>query len=279
MSDIADIRLRPPGARSRAPRAGQDHRLRRLPAHAAVQFADQHPAHDRERAAAVVHRRSRAKIPADRRGLARHRPQRLPGRECRTSRSARAGPSSQAKFTQFIYGFYPEPERWRVNLTFLLARAVAVAAVDSAPAGQGSQRRAVLLRISGRRVLPAAWRRPRRFRRELDRRHPRPDLTTASAMPAGHSAMQARPSRVIGAAAAGARQADRSCSASAISWLIWPLTWLRDQIQASGQPVWIDFAITAAIVSTPAVLPRWRYRQRMALPDRSASRSLPASAS
>src|SRR6202171_205562 len=26
-----------------------------------------------------------------------------------------------AKFTQFIYGFYPEPERWRGNLTFLLA--------------------------------------------------------------------------------------------------------------------------------------------------------------
>lgn len=30
-------------------------------------------------------------------------------------------PYVQAKFTQFIYGFYPEAERWRVNLTFLLA--------------------------------------------------------------------------------------------------------------------------------------------------------------
>src|SRR5260370_6189197 len=29
-------------------------------------------------------------------------------------------PYIQAKFTQFIYGFYPEPERWRVNLTFIL---------------------------------------------------------------------------------------------------------------------------------------------------------------
>src|SRR6202171_4632997 len=27
----------------------------------------------------------------------------------------------EAKFTQFVYGFYPEPERWRVNVTFLLA--------------------------------------------------------------------------------------------------------------------------------------------------------------
>ena len=30
-------------------------------------------------------------------------------------------PFIQAKFGQFIYGFYPEPERWRVNLVFLLA--------------------------------------------------------------------------------------------------------------------------------------------------------------
>ena len=36
---------------------------------------------------------------------------------------------------------------------------------------------------------------------------------------------------------------------TAISYVIWPLTWLRDQIQASGSPVWADFAATAAIVS------------------------------
>ena len=30
-------------------------------------------------------------------------------------------PFVQAKFSQFIYGFYPEAQRWRVNLTFLLA--------------------------------------------------------------------------------------------------------------------------------------------------------------
>ena len=30
-------------------------------------------------------------------------------------------PYVHAKFTQFIYGFYPEAERWRVNLTFVLA--------------------------------------------------------------------------------------------------------------------------------------------------------------
>ena len=30
-------------------------------------------------------------------------------------------PFIQAKFSQFIYGFYPAAERWRVNLTFFLA--------------------------------------------------------------------------------------------------------------------------------------------------------------
>src|SRR5580692_2231045 len=30
-------------------------------------------------------------------------------------------PFVQAKFSQFIYGFYPETERWRVNLTFVFA--------------------------------------------------------------------------------------------------------------------------------------------------------------
>jgi general L-amino acid transport system permease protein len=36
---------------------------------------------------------------------------------------------------------------------------------------------------------------------------------------------------------------------TAVSLLIWPLLWLRDQIQSSARPVWADFAATAAIVS------------------------------
>ena len=44
----------------------------------------------------------------------------VPGRRCGQSVGA-CWPFVQAKITQFIYGFYPEPERWRVNLTFLLA--------------------------------------------------------------------------------------------------------------------------------------------------------------
>ena len=39
-------------------------------------------------------------------------------------------PYIQAKFTQFIYGFYPEPERWRVNLTKNSTLAVAIGYPD-----------------------------------------------------------------------------------------------------------------------------------------------------
>jgi general L-amino acid transport system permease protein len=34
-----------------------------------------------------------------------------------------------------------------------------------------------------------------------------------------------------------------------LSLLLLPLVWLRDQIQASGRPVWVDFGLTATIVS------------------------------
>jgi general L-amino acid transport system permease protein len=36
---------------------------------------------------------------------------------------------------------------------------------------------------------------------------------------------------------------------TAVSYVIWPLAWLRDQIQASSRPVWVDFAATATVVS------------------------------
>ena len=51
-------------------------------------------------------------------------PARIAPPACRKSPATSVGacwPFIQAKFSQFIYGFYPEPERWRVNLTFILA--------------------------------------------------------------------------------------------------------------------------------------------------------------
>ena len=92
-------------------------------------------------------------------------------------------PYIQAKYTQFIYGFYPEPERWRVNLTFALGCAAAAAAADPAAAGQEPQCRAFLHRIPGRGVLPAAWRRPQRLCHQLDRGRA-VELRAASSAPA-----------------------------------------------------------------------------------------------
>ena len=62
-----------------------------------------------------------AEIPADRRGLDRQRSHRLSCRRTPDDAVGACWPFIQAKFPQFIYGFYPEPERWRVNLTFVLA--------------------------------------------------------------------------------------------------------------------------------------------------------------
>ena len=120
MSDATPSVFRPPGSRARAAGPGEDHRFRRLPAHAAVQFTDQHPDHHRLCAAAVVHRRSGAEIRAvdavwtgnDRTACLPKNPGDVVGA---------CWPFIQAKFPQFIYGFYPEPERWRVNLIFALA--------------------------------------------------------------------------------------------------------------------------------------------------------------
>jgi general L-amino acid transport system permease protein len=41
---------------------------------------------------------------------------------------------------------------------------------------------------------------------------------------------------------------------SAASLVIWPLVWLRDQLQASSRPVWADFAVTAVVISAPTIL-------------------------
>ena len=160
MSDTTVIHLRPPGPRARAAGAGEDHRLHRLPAHAPVQFADQHPDHDRQRAAAVVHRRARAEIPAGRRGLDRQGPHRLPA-----EKSRRRG--------RRLLAFHPG-QVFAVHLRILSGagalagqsdlrscRDPADTAADSAAAGQGPQRHPVLPGIPRRRLLPAAWRRAR----------------------------------------------------------------------------------------------------------------------
>ena len=156
-------------------------------------------------------------------------------------------PFIQAKFTQFIYGFYPEAERWRVNLTFFLAALLLLPLLIPRLPAKGLNAGLFfvafplvaffLLHGGGLEGLGVSW--------------------TAGLL-SGLNDSIGEGGRTL--AASGESVAAIGpllwllgkllvLLSTVISWLIWPLIWLRDQIQASGRPVWADFAATAAIVS------------------------------
>jgi general L-amino acid transport system permease protein len=156
-------------------------------------------------------------------------------------------PFIQAKFSQFIYGFYPEPERWRVNLTFLLAAILLVPLLIPRLPAKGPNALLFfvalpvvaffLLRGGGLGGFGVSW--------------------TAGLLSGFNDSI-----------GEGGRKLAASGEATAVigpllwvigkllvllstlvSWILLPLTWLRDQIQASRGPVWLDLAATAVIVS------------------------------
>jgi general L-amino acid transport system permease protein len=137
-------------------------------------------------------------------------------------------PYVEARFNQFIYGFYPEPERWRVNLTFILAAlffvAFPVVAVfllhGGGLGGFGVSWTAGLLSGLADGIGDAGRK-----------------LTSSG----GAMALVGPMLVVLGKLVV--------LLSTAISDLISPLLWLRDQIQASSRPVWVDLAATAAIIS------------------------------
>jgi general L-amino acid transport system permease protein len=156
-------------------------------------------------------------------------------------------PYVQAKFSQFIYGFYPQNERWRVNLTFILAALLlAPLLIPRLPAkGVNAGLFFVafpvvaffLLRGGGLGGFGISW--------------------TASLL-AGFADSISEAGRKLAAAGEATEVIGPILVllgklvvwlGTAVSYLIWPLTWLRDQIQVSSRPVWNDFAATAAIVS------------------------------
>ncbi|MGB8399806.1 amino acid ABC transporter permease [Bradyrhizobium sp.] len=156
-------------------------------------------------------------------------------------------PFVQAKLSQFIYGFYPEPERWRVNLTFILAAILLLPLLIPRLPAKGLNSwlfflafpvvAFFLLHGGGLEGFGISW--------------------TAGLL-SGFNDSIGEGGRKL--AAAGETTAVIgpllwllgkliSLLSTIISWLLWPLTWLRDQIQTSSRPVWFDFAATAAIVS------------------------------
>lgn len=158
-------------------------------------------------------------------------------------------PFIQAKFAQFVYGFYPEPERWRVNLTFLLAALLLLPLLIPRAPAKGMNYALFfivfpvvgffLLRGGGIGGFGVSW------------------LTSLLSEFAG--------SIIDAGEKLAASGADMSVAAlgplltwfgkavallgAALMVLLWPLVKLRDLTQASSVPVWSDFAATAAIVS------------------------------
>jgi general L-amino acid transport system permease protein len=156
-------------------------------------------------------------------------------------------PFVRAKFSQLIYGFYPEPERWRVNLTFILAAILLLPLLiprlpaKSINAGLFFLAFPViaffLLHGGGLQGFGVSW--------------------TAGIL-SGFNDSIGEAGRKLAEAGETTTVIGRLLSAlgkfvvllnTIISYLLWPLIWLRDQIQMSSRPVWRDFAVTAAIVS------------------------------
>ncbi|MEY9121294.1 amino acid ABC transporter permease [Bradyrhizobium yuanmingense] len=154
-------------------------------------------------------------------------------------------PYIQAKLPQLIYGFYPEAERWRVNLTLLLAVLLLLPLlIPRLPAkslnaglffvafpvvaffllhgggikGFGLSWTAGLLQLFDESIVGAGQ-----------------ALLTSSRTSAVGPLLWVLGSLIV-------------LLGTVIHWLIFPLTWLRDYIQGTGQPVWADFGVTAAIV-------------------------------
>ncbi|MGX9432238.1 MULTISPECIES: amino acid ABC transporter permease [Bradyrhizobium] len=156
-------------------------------------------------------------------------------------------PFIQAKLSQFIYGFYPEPERWRVNLTFFLAAVLLLPLLIPRLPAKGINASLFflafpvvaffLLRGGGLDGFAVSW---------------------VTSLLSGFNdsigdggrklAAAGEASAVIGPVLWGLGKLIVLIS-TVISWVLLPLQWLRDQIQSGGQPVWTDFALTAAIVS------------------------------
>jgi general L-amino acid transport system permease protein len=156
-------------------------------------------------------------------------------------------PYIHAKFSQFMFGFYPEPERWRVNLTFLLAGLLLLPLlIPRLPAKALNAGlfffafpvvAFFLLHGGGLRGFGVSW---------------TADLLSGFADSIGDAG---RKLTEVGEAKAVAGPLPMllgklvALLSLTLSFLIRPLTWLADQIRASSRPVWTDFAATAAIVS------------------------------
>ncbi|MDB5617420.1 amino acid ABC transporter permease [Tardiphaga sp.] len=155
-------------------------------------------------------------------------------------------PFVRAKLTQFIYGFYPQPERWRVNLTFLLGGLLLLPLlIPKLPAKSLSAGlffiafpivAFLLLYGGGIRGFGVAW------------GEAALSVLAKGLVDSGYKLAEVTTLPLLSSIAYGL--------GTLIAWIgyalaivLWPLTLLKKYTQASGQPVWADFFATALIVS------------------------------
>jgi general L-amino acid transport system permease protein len=157
-------------------------------------------------------------------------------------------PYVQAKFSQFIFGFYPESERWRVNLTFIPAALLLLPLLiprlpaKSLNAGLFFLAFPVvaffLLHGGGLDRFGVSW-----------------SASLLSGLvdnvgAAGQKLANAGATDgVVGPSLALLGKLVTKLG-DGLGYVILPVIWLRDQIQASSRPLWADLAVTAVIVST-----------------------------
>jgi general L-amino acid transport system permease protein len=156
-------------------------------------------------------------------------------------------PFVQAKFSQFIYGFYPEAERWRVNLTFFLAAVLLLPLlIPRLPAKTLNASlfffafpvvAFFLLRGGGLSGFGVSW-----------------VTGVLSGFAGGIDDVGQRISTAGGAVSVIGPVLHLFGTlviwlGLVVSALISPLVWLNAQIQDTSHPVWVDFAVSATIIS------------------------------
>ncbi|WP_426433838.1 amino acid ABC transporter permease [Bradyrhizobium genosp. P] len=155
-------------------------------------------------------------------------------------------PYIHAKLTQLIYGFYPEAQRWRVNLTFLLGAVLLLPLLIPRLPAKGLNSGLFffafpvvaffLLHGGGFAGFGVSWTAGLL------------QLFEQSISDAGKALVNVSQTSAIGPLLWVIGKLIVLIGLL-IHWLVFPLTWLRDQMQLSSQPLWSDFLVTAVIVS------------------------------
>jgi general L-amino acid transport system permease protein len=152
-----------------------------------------------------------------------------------------------AKINQFIYGFYPEAERWRVNLTFFLAAALLLPLLI--PRLPAKNLNAGLFFIAFPVVAFFLLHGGRLEGFGISWTASVLSLIADSVSGAGDALVRASASAPVIGPLVWLLGKLLVVIGAAVSLLISPLVWLNDQFQALGRPVWADFVATAIVIS------------------------------